>query len=74
MPNFGRPRSHQASVFIAMAIVGSFLLATFDGGVNRGTASIQVLSSGARFTITDRNTLNDTCACGTTHNGVGGPR
>jgi uncharacterized delta-60 repeat protein len=50
------------------------ILATFNGAVNRGTASIQVLSSGARFTITDRNTLNNTCTCATTHNGVGGPR
>ena len=28
-----------------------------------GTASIQVFSSGATFTIIDRNTANNTCAC-----------
>ncbi|HSO74321.1 MAG TPA: hypothetical protein VLU47_05740, partial [Blastocatellia bacterium] len=50
------------------------ILAKFVGGANRGTASIQVLSSGARFTITDRNTLNNTCACATTTKGVGGSR
>ena len=42
------------------------VLARIDGGVNRATASIQVLSLGTTFTITDRNTANDTCAC-TTH-------
>lgn len=50
------------------------ILATVDGSANKGTASIQVLSSGAKFSITDRNTLNNTCACATTHPGVGGPR
>jgi uncharacterized delta-60 repeat protein len=40
------------------------LLARIDGGVNKGTASLQVLSQGTTFTITDRNTLNNTCSCG----------
>jgi len=40
------------------------LLARVDGGVNKGTASLQVFSLGATFTITDRNTLNNTCSCG----------
>jgi uncharacterized delta-60 repeat protein len=39
------------------------LFATIDRSVNRGTASIQVFSQGTTFTITDRNTLNDTCSC-----------
>jgi uncharacterized delta-60 repeat protein len=40
------------------------LLARIDGGVNKGTASLQVFSQGTTFTITDRNTLNNTCSCG----------
>jgi 6-phosphogluconolactonase len=36
-------------------------LATIDRSVNKGTASIQ--TQGRTFTITDRNTANDTCAC-----------
>ncbi|HMG36464.1 MAG TPA: beta-propeller fold lactonase family protein [Blastocatellia bacterium] len=34
-----------------------------DGSVNRGSASIQVFSSGITFTIFDRNTANNTCSC-----------
>jgi uncharacterized delta-60 repeat protein len=37
--------------------------ATVDTNANRGSASIQVFSLGTSFTITDRNTLNNTCAC-----------
>jgi uncharacterized delta-60 repeat protein len=39
------------------------VLARIDGGVNKGTASVQILSPGTTFTITDRNTLNNTCSC-----------
>lgn len=39
------------------------VLAKFDGGVNRGTASVQVFALETTFTITDRNTTNNTCAC-----------
>jgi 6-phosphogluconolactonase len=39
------------------------VLARLDGSVNKGTASIQVLSLGTTFSITDRNTSNNTCAC-----------
>jgi uncharacterized delta-60 repeat protein len=39
------------------------VLARIDGGANKGTATIQVLSLGTTFTITDRNTANNTCAC-----------
>lgn len=37
------------------------LLARIDGSVNRATASIQ--AQGITFTITDRNTADDICAC-----------
>jgi hypothetical protein len=37
--------------------------ASVDTSANRGTASIQVLSLGKTFTLTDRNTLNDSCTC-----------
>lgn len=40
------------------------VLAKIDGSVNKGTASVQVFSQGTTFTITDRNTLNNTCSCG----------
>jgi uncharacterized delta-60 repeat protein len=40
------------------------VLAKIDGSVNKGTASVQVFSRGTTFTITDRNTLNNTCSCG----------
>lgn len=40
------------------------VLARIDGGVNKGTASVQVFSQGTTFTVTDRNTLNNTCSCG----------
>jgi uncharacterized delta-60 repeat protein len=43
------------------------LLARIDGGVNKGTASLQALAQGTTFTITDRNTLNNTCSCGGAH-------
>src|SRR5882724_4408526 len=39
------------------------VLATIDNAVNKGFASIQVFSQGTTFTITDRNTTNNTCAC-----------
>jgi hypothetical protein len=37
--------------------------ASVDAGVNKGTASIQVLSLGRTFTVMDRNTVNNTCVC-----------
>ena len=39
------------------------VLARVDTSINRGTASIQVFSSGGTFTVTDRNTNDNTCAC-----------
>jgi uncharacterized delta-60 repeat protein len=39
------------------------VVARIDTGVNRGTASFQHLTSGATFTIVDRNTANNTCSC-----------
>jgi hypothetical protein len=39
------------------------LLARIDTCMGIGIASIQVLSQGTTFTIMDRNTANDTCAC-----------
>jgi len=39
------------------------VLARIDASVNKGTASIQVFLQGTTFTITDRNTANNTCAC-----------
>jgi hypothetical protein len=39
------------------------ILARIDGSVSRATATIQLLPQGLTFTITDRNTRDDTCAC-----------
>jgi len=39
------------------------LLARVDTCLNNGTASIQLFSLGKTFTILDRNTTNNTCAC-----------
>jgi subtilisin-like proprotein convertase family protein len=39
------------------------VLLTFDGAVHRGTASLQSPPGTTKCTITDRNTLNNTCAC-----------
>jgi uncharacterized delta-60 repeat protein len=39
------------------------VMARIDGGVNRATASIQIISQGLNFTIIDRNTANNTCSC-----------
>lgn len=39
------------------------ILAKFDGSVRKGTATIELLSTGRTFTITDRNTADNTCAC-----------
>lgn len=39
------------------------VLARVDTTVNRGTASVQIFSQGATFTITDRNTMNNSCSC-----------
>lgn len=39
------------------------VLAKIDTAVNRASAGIQIYSQGATFTITDRNTINNTCAC-----------
>jgi hypothetical protein len=37
--------------------------ASVDNAAHKGTASIQVFSTGTTFTITDRNTTNNTCTC-----------
>jgi hypothetical protein len=42
------------------------ILVRIDTSVNKGTGSIQVFSQGTTFTITDRNTANNTCACSVT--------
>jgi 6-phosphogluconolactonase (cycloisomerase 2 family) len=39
------------------------VLARIDTGVNRGTASVQTFSPSSTFTISDRNTGNNSCAC-----------
>ncbi|HEX8090004.1 MAG TPA: delta-60 repeat domain-containing protein, partial [Blastocatellia bacterium] len=39
------------------------VLARVDTSVNKATANIQLLSQRITFTITDRNTANNTCAC-----------
>jgi parallel beta-helix repeat protein len=39
------------------------VLARIDTCAKSGTASIQLFSQGRTFTITDRNTANNTCAC-----------
>src|SRR5262245_12352897 len=39
------------------------VLLTFDGAVHRGTASLQSPPGTIKCTITDRNTLNNTCVC-----------
>ncbi|HXI91978.1 MAG TPA: right-handed parallel beta-helix repeat-containing protein [Blastocatellia bacterium] len=39
------------------------VLARIDASVNKGTASIQLFSPSTTFTIIDRNTANNTCAC-----------
>jgi hypothetical protein len=39
------------------------VLAKIDLSVSKGTASIQVFGQGATFTIIDRNTANNICAC-----------
>jgi 6-phosphogluconolactonase len=39
------------------------VMAKIDTSTNKATASVQSLSSGAIFSITDRNIANNTCAC-----------
>ncbi|HEX8087588.1 MAG TPA: delta-60 repeat domain-containing protein [Blastocatellia bacterium] len=39
------------------------VLAKVDTSTNKATATIQLFSQGATFTVTDRNTANNTCAC-----------
>ena len=41
----------------------SRVLARIDGSVNRATASVQVFSPARTFTITDRDTRNNSCSC-----------
>ena len=38
--------------------------AVFNGAVNRGSAALQILPGGGVCTITDRDTTNDSCSCG----------
>jgi len=40
------------------------LLARFDTCARTGTASLQVFSSGRTFSLTDRDSVNNTCGCG----------
>lgn len=44
------------------------VLATINTCQKKATASIRLLSQGRTFTITDRNTANNTCACGERRN------
>ena len=39
------------------------VMATIDTTTNKATASLQLLSQGRTFSITDRNITNNTCAC-----------
>src|SRR5262249_41601081 len=39
------------------------VIGRFETNMNRGTASIQLHSASTTFTITDRNIVNNTCAC-----------
>lgn len=39
------------------------VLATIDVGTHRATASVQSFTFGKTFSLTDRNTANNTCAC-----------
>lgn len=39
------------------------VLAKIDRSTNKGTASIQLVTSGKTFTITDRNTADNSCVC-----------
>ncbi|HKQ04864.1 MAG TPA: choice-of-anchor X domain-containing protein [Blastocatellia bacterium] len=39
------------------------VLAQVDNSVKNGKASVQVFSLGTTFTVTDRNTTNNTCSC-----------
>jgi hypothetical protein len=39
------------------------VLGRIDRSMNRGAASVQIFPPGSTFTITDRNTANNTCAC-----------
>jgi hypothetical protein len=43
-----------------------YIVATFDGGTNRGSAALRYFPTGVVCTIADRNTANDTCTCGMT--------
>ncbi len=43
---------------------GYRLLASVSLDTRRGSASMRIFASGAVFTITDRNTSNNTCSCG----------
>jgi hypothetical protein len=44
------------------------VLATINTCQKKATASVRLLSQGRTFTITDRNTANNTCACGDRRN------
>lgn len=39
------------------------VVAKIDSTVNKGSAGIQIYSQGTTFTISDRNTTNNTCTC-----------
>jgi hypothetical protein len=40
------------------------VLVKVDGAVSKATASIQIIAQDRTFTITDRNTTNNSCSCG----------
>jgi hypothetical protein len=39
------------------------VLATIDNCARRATASVRIIPSGRLFTVTDRNTTNNSCGC-----------
>jgi 6-phosphogluconolactonase len=39
------------------------IMASIDTCSNRATASVQIFAQGSSFTLTDRNTTNNTCSC-----------
>jgi hypothetical protein len=39
------------------------IMANIDTCSNRATASVQIFAQGSSFTLTDRNTTNNTCSC-----------
>jgi len=66
----GAPYSSDTSDFVVVRYItlqdfagNRRVLARIDGGANRATAAVQVLSLATIFTITDRDTRNNNCNC-----------